>query len=304
MIPLRRGAWLISALMPRVFSGLLAMVALVWLLACTIAIPVIIGDVRNPVGMIGATAFVGGVPAFLVLLVAAALAGSWASAAPLLVIDTAVGGYVAVAVGLGSGSTSGDDGYFFGMLVFGVPLALATALLAGLPALVATGLGARRLKKSWRELQEERALAILVRRGGLAIDKLAALICLDPGSTRALVEALPDRLVWDGDLVWRTGWLEDRESLLQGTVQARGTVHRTDLGEALGLQPAMLRRFLQLAARRGELTGYLDWEEGVLYARSAEVLRAEQRCPRCGGDLRVEGHGVVQCSSCEAEIFV
>lgn len=51
-------------------------------------------------------------------------------------------------------------------------------------------------------------------------------------------------------------------------------------------------------------TGYIDWDDGMLYSRQARDLRASGQCPNCGGSLELVGKGVVKCPYCATEIFL
>jgi ribosomal protein S27AE len=53
----------------------------------------------------------------------------------------------------------------------------------------------------------------------------------------------------------------------------------------------------------GEFTGYMNWDEGLLYSADASKL-AHDRCPRCGGEITLAGKGVAQCAHCGSEIFL
>ncbi len=53
----------------------------------------------------------------------------------------------------------------------------------------------------------------------------------------------------------------------------------------------------------GEFTGYMNWDEGLLYSADASKL-AHDRCPRCGSEITLAGKGVAQCAHCGSEIFL
>jgi DNA-directed RNA polymerase subunit RPC12/RpoP len=54
----------------------------------------------------------------------------------------------------------------------------------------------------------------------------------------------------------------------------------------------------------GVLTGYVNWEKGMLYSQEAAQLRNRTTCPNCGGELALGGKGVIVCPYCGAEIFL
>jgi hypothetical protein len=50
-------------------------------------------------------------------------------------------------------------------------------------------------------------------------------------------------------------------------------------------------------------TGYIDWKDGVLYARQAGELNTG-KCPNCGAPRAMAGKGVIKCEYCGAETFL
>jgi tRNA(Ile2) C34 agmatinyltransferase TiaS len=55
---------------------------------------------------------------------------------------------------------------------------------------------------------------------------------------------------------------------------------------------------------KGLFTGYINWEEGVLYSKQASELREGRKCPNCGGELELVGRGVISCPYCGTDIFL
>ncbi len=50
-------------------------------------------------------------------------------------------------------------------------------------------------------------------------------------------------------------------------------------------------------------SGYVDWDGGVLYSSDAAKLKEGGKCPKCGGELKLAGKGLIQCPYCRTEIF-
>jgi hypothetical protein len=50
-------------------------------------------------------------------------------------------------------------------------------------------------------------------------------------------------------------------------------------------------------------SGYVDWDGGVLYSSDAAKLKEGGKCPKCGGELKLAGKGLIQCPYCGTEIF-
>ncbi len=51
-------------------------------------------------------------------------------------------------------------------------------------------------------------------------------------------------------------------------------------------------------------SGYVNWEEGVLYSSEASQLRELTKCKNCGGEITLAGKGVVVCRFCGTEYFL
>ena len=54
----------------------------------------------------------------------------------------------------------------------------------------------------------------------------------------------------------------------------------------------------------GLFSGYINWDEGMLYSVEARNLRELENCRVCQGKLELAGKGVVQCPYCDTEYFL
>ncbi len=55
---------------------------------------------------------------------------------------------------------------------------------------------------------------------------------------------------------------------------------------------------------KGLFSGYIDWQDGILYSRQARALRDAGSCPNCNGKLELAGKGVIKCPYCDTDIFL
>lgn len=55
---------------------------------------------------------------------------------------------------------------------------------------------------------------------------------------------------------------------------------------------------------KGLFSGYIDWQDGILYSRQARALRDAGSCPNCNGTLELAGKGVIKCPYCDTDIFL
>ncbi len=91
---------------------------------------------------------------------------------------------------------------------------------------------------------------------------------------------------------------------LKALVALRGQVSFADLAGEFRVPPEIVEDWLADAAAEGEFPGYVHWEEKTLYSEEAETLRDFGHCPKCGGELRLAGKGVIHCTYCGYDIFL
>lgn len=87
-------------------------------------------------------------------------------------------------------------------------------------------------------------------------------------------------------------------------VKTRGQVPVSDLAIELGVNRQRIQDMIHSLVGMGVFSGYVHWEEGVLYSEDAAGLRELDRCKHCGGELEVAGKGVITCPYCGAEYFL
>lgn len=51
-------------------------------------------------------------------------------------------------------------------------------------------------------------------------------------------------------------------------------------------------------------TGAINWKDGILFSKEASQLKADHKCPNCGGQLELAGKGMVVCPYCGSEVFL
>lgn len=94
-----------------------------------------------------------------------------------------------------------------------------------------------------------------------------------------------------------------KEKKLLNMVQAQGRVKVADVAIELDEPMSTVKQFIYDLVGKGLFTGYINWDEGVLYARQASEMRST-RCPNCGGQRELVGKGVVKCPYCSSELFL
>jgi len=51
-------------------------------------------------------------------------------------------------------------------------------------------------------------------------------------------------------------------------------------------------------------SGYVNWDDGILYSSEASKLRDLKQCEKCGAPIQLVGKGVVACKACGTEYFL
>lgn len=124
----------------------------------------------------------------------------------------------------------------------------------------------------------------------------------------ALVLALP--LLAGGVFVFVRGQSEtqefaevEKEKRILNMVQTRGQLNVSDVAIEMKLTRDQVKGYIYDLVGKGLFTGYINWDEGVLYARQAAEMRTT-KCPNCGGVREVVGKGIVKCPYCGSELFL
>ncbi len=51
-------------------------------------------------------------------------------------------------------------------------------------------------------------------------------------------------------------------------------------------------------------TGYVNWEDGILFSADASKIKEGGACPKCSGQLTLAGKGIIKCPYCGSEVFL
>ncbi len=90
---------------------------------------------------------------------------------------------------------------------------------------------------------------------------------------------------------------------MQGMIQARGKVHLSELESELRAPLELIKEWLYDLVNRGRLSGYVNWDKGMVYSLDIDHLKDREHCPNCGGETDLVGKGIIQCEYCDVEIF-
>ncbi len=96
----------------------------------------------------------------------------------------------------------------------------------------------------------------------------------------------------------------EKEKKLLNMVVTRGKVNISDIAIEMNVPVSQIKDWVYDLVGKGLFSGYVNWDEGVLYSAEASQLKAGQKCPNCGGQLELVGKGVIKCPYCGTEIFL
>jgi hypothetical protein len=95
----------------------------------------------------------------------------------------------------------------------------------------------------------------------------------------------------------------DRQRKILDIVKTRGQVNISDLVFDLKSSSEQVRNDIYKLVGLGLFTGYVNWNDGVLYSVEASKLTGN-KCPNCGAEQVFAGKGVIKCQYCGSEIFL
>lgn len=93
-----------------------------------------------------------------------------------------------------------------------------------------------------------------------------------------------------------------KEREILNMVLTRGQLRISDAAIEMDLDREQIKDYIHDLVGKGLFAGYINWNDGVLYAKEASDMR--QKCPNCGGELQLAGKGVFECPYCGTEIFL
>lgn len=95
----------------------------------------------------------------------------------------------------------------------------------------------------------------------------------------------------------------EKEKRVLNMVQTQGRLRVSDVALELNVSRDQVKDYIYDLVGKGLFTGYIDWKEGVLYAKEAAEMETN-KCPNCGATREFVGKGIVKCEYCGAELFL
>ena len=95
----------------------------------------------------------------------------------------------------------------------------------------------------------------------------------------------------------------EKEKRILNMVQTQGQIKVAEVALEMRLTLDQVKAYIYDLVGKGLLSGYINWDDGILYARDAKEMQTT-KCPNCGGEREVVGKGVVKCPYCGTELFL
>ena len=111
-------------------------------------------------------------------------------------------------------------------------------------------------------------------------------------------------MLWKGGREAAVTARAGKQRELLNIVKTRGQVAISDLVIEMNSTREEVQAMLHQLVGMGLFSGYVVWDEGMLYSEQASELRQLERCRNCNGELELAGKGVIRCPYCGTEYFL
>ena len=95
-----------------------------------------------------------------------------------------------------------------------------------------------------------------------------------------------------------------KEKKILNMVLAQGKVTFSEVALELNEPIDRVEEMVRDLVGKNLFSGAINWEDGVLYSKQASQMKADRKCPNCGGELTLAGKGVIKCPFCGSEVFL
>jgi hypothetical protein len=108
----------------------------------------------------------------------------------------------------------------------------------------------------------------------------------------------------------RGGQEAEEESVMQkqrqllDLVKTRGQVGVNDLAIEMKTSVDQIQDMVRQLVGLQVFSGFVNWDDGILYSSDAAKLRDLKNCEKCGAPITLAGKGVVVCKFCGTEYFL
>ena len=91
---------------------------------------------------------------------------------------------------------------------------------------------------------------------------------------------------------------------LMDILSSRGQVEVHDMALEMNVNVDSVKSMVHQLVGLQVFSGYINWDDGVLFSSEASKLRDLKECEKCGAPIELVGKGVVACKACGTEYFL
>ncbi len=95
-----------------------------------------------------------------------------------------------------------------------------------------------------------------------------------------------------------------KQKKILNMVLAQGKVSLSEVALELGAPMDRVEEMVRDLVGKNLFSGAINWKDGMLYSKQAAEMKADRKCPNCGGELELAGKGVIKCPFCGSEVFL
>jgi len=95
-----------------------------------------------------------------------------------------------------------------------------------------------------------------------------------------------------------------KQRRLLDMVTTRGELSINEAAVELQVPRDEMKNWIYRLVGLGVFSGYINWDDGILFSAQASQLRDLTNCKKCGGEVKLAGKGVVKCPYCGTEYFL
>ena len=95
-----------------------------------------------------------------------------------------------------------------------------------------------------------------------------------------------------------------KQKKILNMVLAQGKVTLSEVALELNAPREKVEDYVRDLVGKNLFSGAINWQDGVLWSKQASQMKADRKCPNCGGQVELAGKGVVKCPFCGSEVFL